>query len=64
MNKERSYYQTQFDALLSQDISSYEELVQWIADCDALDSELGLQYAWAYIHQTTNTADEEAKKVY
>lgn len=64
MNKERSYYLPKFELLLTQEISSYEELVQWIADYDSLDSELGLQYAWAYIHQTTNTADKEAKKIY
>lgn len=64
MNKERSYYQSKFELLLGQDISSYEELVQWIADCDVLDSELGQQYAWAYIHQTTNTADEGSRAVY
>ena len=64
MNKERPYYQSQFDVLLAQDISSYEELVEWISLGDKIDSELGQQYAWAYIHQTTNTVDEEAKKIY
>ena len=56
--------QSQFDALLEQDITSIEALIQWISDCDKLDAQLGQDYAWKYIRQTTNTIDEDTKQAY
>lgn len=60
----RSDIQEQFNILLSQDIDSVDSLISWISACDRLDSQLGQDYAWKYIRQTTNTIDEEAKIAY
>gem|GEM_PF-3825682 len=60
----RSQIQPQFDALLAQEINSYEELVSWIKAGDDLDAQLSQDYAWRYIGTTVNTADETAKQSY
>lgn len=64
MSLERSQLQKKFDVLLNKDITSYQELVNWIKSCDELDATLGQDYAWKYIRQTTNTADEKIKEEY
>lgn len=64
MTLQRSQPQAKFDILLNQDIHSSDDLVDWIKSCDILDAQLGQDYAWKYIHQTTNTIDETAKKEY
>lgn len=60
----RSEVKPQFDALLAQEINSYEELVSWIKATDVLDSQLSQDYAWRYIGTTVNTIDEEVKQKY
>jgi oligoendopeptidase F len=60
----RSDIQEQFNTLLIQDVDSVDSLISWISACDRLDSQLGQDYAWKYIKQTTNTADKIAKKEY
>ena len=64
MTLERSQLQQEFDILLNQDINSYDELVHWIKSCDQLDAQLGQDYAWKYIHQSTNTVDQITKQEY
>jgi oligoendopeptidase F len=64
MTQARKSIQQQFEALLTQDIESLESLIKWIAKCDSLDAQLGQEYAWKYIRQTTHTTDEQAKQAY
>ena len=64
MALERSQLQQEFDILLHKDIVSYDGLVDWIKSCDQLDAIIGQDYAWKYIRQTTNTADEKIKEEY
>jgi len=60
----RSEVQPQFDAMLAQEINSYEDLVTWVKSSDTLDAQIGQDYARRYIRQTTNTADEAVKQSY
>jgi len=60
----RSDIQEQFNKLLAQNIDSVQSLREWIWCCDQLDAQLGQDYAWKYIRQTTNTVDEQAKQGY
>jgi oligoendopeptidase F len=60
----RSEIKPQFDTLLAQEINSYAQLVSRIEATDVLDSQLSQDYAWRYIRQTTNTADEQVKQSY
>lgn len=60
----RSDVYPRFEVLLNTEIDSYEWLVERIKQLDEVDASLSYEYAWRYIRQTTNTADQEAKQAY
>ena len=64
MSLTRTALEPQFQSLWDREIASYAELIVWIKDCDTLDSSLSVDFAWRYIHQSTNTADTQAEAIY
>ena len=64
MSFTRTELEPQFQALLERTLLSYDDLVVWIKDCDSLDASLSVDFAWRYIHQSTNTADTQAESDY
>lgn len=53
-----------FEELLCRDISSTEELEQWIFDKNQLDMAVGEAMSWKYIQITVNSADQHAADAY
>ncbi|MGB0523671.1 MAG: M3 family oligoendopeptidase [Flammeovirgaceae bacterium] len=53
-----------FDQLLAREISSKEELEQWMLDNSELSSVLSENVAWRYINMTCNTKDEALADFY
>ena len=53
-----------FEELLHRNISSTEELEQWIVDKNQLDMAVGEAMSWRYIRITVNSADQDAAEAY
>lgn len=52
------------DDLVVREVKTKEETEQWIRDYDSLQAHISENFAWRYIHQTCDTANEEYKKSY
>ena len=50
-----------FDELLDRNIETKEDLVQWFRDRSELESVIGEDFGWRYIHMTSDTESEEKK---
>ncbi len=60
----RSEVEPQFQELLEQEISSYDELLCWLSNADDLEAKLSNDFAKRYIAQTVDTSDRDAEKSY
>ena len=60
----RSEVEPQFQELLEQEISSYDELLFWLSNADDLEAKLSNDFAKRYIAQTVDTSDRDAEKSY
>lgn len=50
--------------LVNREVKTKEETEQWIKDYDLLQANISEDFAWRYIHQTRDTANEAYKNSY
>ena len=53
-----------YSELEKRDISSVEDLEQWIKDVNELEAIVGEEFSWRYIRISQNTADKNATELY